>query len=256
MKKLRARDYLLLGLAFVGDLIDETLGKGSYAYSYRTLNFWAPPGFKPLNLRQTVWRLLRTEEIEKVVKNGKPYLRLSNKGRKKLEREFSFLKWAQWRWDKTWRLVIFDISEKHRQWRDRLRHQLVNIGFGRLQKSIYISPYPLEEDIVEFLKSRKLFGHAYLLKAQHQFLGEAKELAARVWPLKKINSEYLKILKESKRVFKKFPSSQPKTIHRFQLLKERYLLNLANDPWLPKELLPSNWAEPQLRKFFLSLNLL
>ncbi|MBI2607674.1 MAG: hypothetical protein HYW51_02520 [Candidatus Doudnabacteria bacterium] len=55
------------------------------------------------------------------------------------------------RWDKQWRLVIFDIPEKFRLARDHFRLKLKELGFHQLQKSAWVHPYPCE-DVITFLK--------------------------------------------------------------------------------------------------------
>jgi hypothetical protein len=58
----------------------------------------------------------------------------------------------QKRWDKKWRVVIFDIREIHRQKRNELRKLLAALGFKLLNKSVWIFPYPCD-DIVELAKT-------------------------------------------------------------------------------------------------------
>ncbi len=58
-------------------------------------------------------------------------------------------------WDKKWRVVIFDVPEKHRRLRDMFRIRLTQLGLYMLQKSVFISPYPCFDE-VEFL--RELYG--------------------------------------------------------------------------------------------------
>lgn len=48
-------------------------------------------------------------------------------------------------WDGKWRLLIFDIAEKRRGARERLRDLLHGAGFVRLQDSVWVHPYPCEE---------------------------------------------------------------------------------------------------------------
>lgn len=60
-------------------------------------------------------------------------------------------------WDEKWRIVFFDIPEKHRQARDTLREKLKEIGFRELQQSVFIQPYPCTEEInflMEFFEIR------------------------------------------------------------------------------------------------------
>lgn len=59
------------------------------------------------------------------------------------------------KWDRKWRLVIFDIPEKYRRARDIFRLRLRQLGLYLLQESVYIHPYPCANEI-EFL--RELYG--------------------------------------------------------------------------------------------------
>jgi CRISPR-associated endonuclease Cas2 len=50
-------------------------------------------------------------------------------------------------WDGLWRIVIFDVPEKKRVFRNILRNHLKTIGFEELQHSVFIFPYPCEKEI-------------------------------------------------------------------------------------------------------------
>jgi DNA-binding transcriptional regulator PaaX len=51
------------------------------------------------------------------------------------------------RWDKKWRIVLFDISESKKRIRDALRKKLKKLGFLEFQKSVFIYPYPCQGEI-------------------------------------------------------------------------------------------------------------
>lgn len=55
-------------------------------------------------------------------------------------------------WDKKWRIVIFDIPEKDRMFRDILRQHLYALNFFKIQQSVFVSPYPYEKPILELVK--------------------------------------------------------------------------------------------------------
>ena len=56
------------------------------------------------------------------------------------------------KWDGRWRMLIFDIPERRRPLRDKIRLTLFNIGFLRLQDSVWIYPYDCE-DLINLLKA-------------------------------------------------------------------------------------------------------
>lgn len=53
-------------------------------------------------------------------------------------------------WDKLWRIVMFDLPKSKKQIRDILRLHLKRLGFIQYQKSVFIHPYPCENEI-EFI---------------------------------------------------------------------------------------------------------
>jgi hypothetical protein len=106
----------------------------------------------------------RARLVEKglLVYEGKQ-LRLTAAGKKHLQllalRNYSIPTPA--RWDKRWRVLIFDIPEPRRKRRTEVRSILVSAGFVRLQDSVWLYPYPCEEMVV-MLKSELRLGKEML----------------------------------------------------------------------------------------------
>ncbi len=62
------------------------------------------------------------------------------------------------RWDKKWRIVLFDIPEKTRKIRDAFRYHLNQLGFYEFQKSVFVHPFDCLDEIdylIEFYGARK-----------------------------------------------------------------------------------------------------
>ena len=62
------------------------------------------------------------------------------------------------KWDKKWRLVLFDIPEKHKPAREAIRNALKRLGFYEYQKSVFIHPYECQKEIdfvVEYFNIRQ-----------------------------------------------------------------------------------------------------
>ncbi|OGF70137.1 hypothetical protein A3H65_04425 [Candidatus Giovannonibacteria bacterium RIFCSPLOWO2_02_FULL_45_14] len=51
------------------------------------------------------------------------------------------------KWDKKWRLVLFDIPESRKKARNALSRTLKNIGFLQFQKSVFIHPFECSNEI-------------------------------------------------------------------------------------------------------------
>jgi len=50
-------------------------------------------------------------------------------------------------WDKKWRIVVFDIPDITRIKRDAFRGKLKELGFYRLQQSVWVCPYNCQKEI-------------------------------------------------------------------------------------------------------------
>jgi len=54
----------------------------------------------------------------------------------------------QKKWDRKWRLLIFDIADKQKIKREALRGKLKELGFFQLQKSVWVCPYESKKQII------------------------------------------------------------------------------------------------------------
>ncbi len=98
-------------------------------------------------------RLQKEDCLEIRKKNHQIYITLTEKGRIKAGRfqidslEVKRLK----KWDKLWRMVIFDISQLRKFYRDLFRQKLKDLGFYQLQKSVWVHAFDCRDEI-ELLK--------------------------------------------------------------------------------------------------------
>ncbi len=81
-----------------------------------------------------------------LVKFDGKFLRLTEKGKFELDR-MSMATIKPKKWDRKWRVLIFDIPDYRRSLRDKVRRTLRMIGFERLQDSVWIYPYDCEDHI-------------------------------------------------------------------------------------------------------------
>lgn len=82
--------------------------------------------------------------------NGQFAIRLTEQGKKIIkEMQYEDMKIEKPnKWDKKWRIIIFDIPEGQRRIaRDALRNKLKKLGFYLIQKSVWVYPYPCEKEI-------------------------------------------------------------------------------------------------------------
>ena len=72
----------------------------------------------------------------------------------------------QRKWDKTWRMVLFDIPESNRKIRDALRRKLKALGFLEFQKSVFLFPHPCEDEINFIINFFDIAEHVFYIESR------------------------------------------------------------------------------------------
>jgi hypothetical protein len=105
--------------------------------------------YNPHYLRRTLSRLKKQKLVELTEENGEHVVMLTKGGKRRILRyaleELSIPKPKQW--DGRWRMVIYDVDERKKKLRDVFRLTLRSLGFFKLQESVWVYPYPCEEQV-------------------------------------------------------------------------------------------------------------
>lgn len=244
MKKLlRSRDKILIALALLGDAALYAYVKGHGGY--RKGSYFDFLDIKKSAFRSALYKSLRVGEVEKVIEDDEPYFRITSQGKGRLVRMFPIYRLAEKPWDGKWRVVIFDIPEVERTTRLGLRSELISLGFGQLQKSVYLSPLDVLADLKEYLQNLNLYGKAIVFEAREVFTKDQRVVTNYVWNLDKLNERYLELIDK---IYSKDECDEQEWKERVKEIKKEFFEILLNDPILPKELLPSDWAGDNVRK--------
>jgi len=143
-------------------------------------------------------------------------------------------------WDRRWRLVAFDIREKNRHFRDKLRGKLKELGFQKLQRSAWISPLPVEPFILNLAKASEKGATIFLFEGKIKEK-EPHQLIKDLWPIDEWAEEANKLIAEINRR----DSVDDKTKALFWQL-------LIEHPLVPLDLLPQPWPLEKLISVFTS----
>ncbi len=152
---------------------------------------------------------------------------------------------------------VFDVPEKQAQARKYLRNYLKSLGFGKVQRSIWITPYDFGKLINHFSLKMKIFDCIYQMTVE-QFRGlTGVELAQIFWPIKTINSEYQNLIKIHSDRLKRLQLNKNLPDPSKSNLGKQFLNSLlwdyqsiaARDPHLPPQLLPSEWSQKNALAF-------
>ncbi len=101
-------------------------------------------------------------------KNGYE-IAITEKGTKRiLNYVFRKLKVAhQKKWDGYWRIVIFDIPRKENWARNGFREKLKELGFYKLQNSVFIFPYPCDRELGYLISVFNIASYVHIIQAKN-----------------------------------------------------------------------------------------
>jgi phenylacetic acid degradation operon negative regulatory protein len=121
----------------------------------------AGKGGNPYKIKRRLLGLTRDGYFDISEKNNKSFFRLTSKGLSLIE----LLKFSagKLKWDRKWRVLIFDIPEEERYKRNVLRIKLLEFGFKRLQESVWITPHPLPGSFDEVVKGLRVRPYLYVM---------------------------------------------------------------------------------------------
>ena len=96
-----------------------------------------------IKFSREIYRLKQAGIIKEYLKGKERCIQLTKKGGKRLQKyTLSALEVEKpSKWDGKWRMVIFDIPDTKRNARDFLRRKLEDLGFFKLQESVYVFPF-------------------------------------------------------------------------------------------------------------------
>lgn len=145
MENLKTKDVLkIIGVG--GIIVSSVLFPGLPYALTKIIKPWKNANRS--NLGQIIKRLERQDLISIEGNNNQTKILITEKGKQRLfQYDYENLEVKNKRIDRKWRVVIFDIPENKKRNRDAFRKKLIELGFIRLQDSVFASPYNCKDEI-------------------------------------------------------------------------------------------------------------
>jgi phenylacetic acid degradation operon negative regulatory protein len=155
-------------------------------------------------------------------------------------------------WDGCWHLAAFAVPEARRSARDALRERLGALGGAAIHNGLYVSPRPWGDQVTAAAEALGVAEHLTLATTESLRVGgvgDARELARRLWPVDKLAARYQDFVDR----WGDIPDHLDAMRRRREPLPEWAFLPgalamglafqqcFAADPLLPPELLPRPW---------------
>ena len=197
------------------------------------------------SIKRALYQLKKKGLIKTVGWGDKVTRQITKQGRKRLEAVVPSYDEKR-TWDGKLYFVTYDIPERQRDDRDLLRRYLKKIGCRRFQDSVWLTPYNQTGVLRDFISDKNLSGAVVVScigKDGDVGQEDIKDLVARIFQLEGLNERYADYLNEFEGGGE-FSKSQ--AVFGF-------LSILGEDPQLPFDLLPDDWAGDEAYVLFKKL---
>jgi phenylacetic acid degradation operon negative regulatory protein len=213
--------FLLSDLSFQAVIFDENVQKiFDLAFNQKT--------------KGTISTLLKEGLIEGG--EGEKSYRLTEKGFLELALHFPYVRFLKDKWDGKWRILSYEIPEKKRELRDKLRRQVAGWGLGPWHRSFWLTPHPIISDLRELVFGKEEETYIQAFEADHIF-GDREILIEKVWGRSELERKYRELFKKWHIIL----SQNDDKIAKLSKVSAEYISLLRQDPGLPVELVGSNW---------------
>jgi phenylacetic acid degradation operon negative regulatory protein len=219
-------------LTFIGYCLKETGFRYSYEKMAEALERVDKKRYSVATLRKEFSNLKRNGFITYEPRCRRKIPTLTRAGKLKIAPSLPYKKYDSW--DCKWRIVIFSIPEKERNFRLIFQKKLEDLGFQKIQNGVYISPHPLVHTIARIATELGLRQHIVIVEADK--IDREKWEIQKIWKLEQINQEYQGFIKEARKIRRR--EFWPLLAKQ---LEEEFHQIYKKDPHLPSELLPKNW---------------
>lgn len=188
--------------------------------------------------RGTLSALIKEGLIEKEEgEDQKIRYRLTEKGFLSLCLIFPFFRFLKEEWDGRWRVISYEIPEKKREIRDRLRREMKGWGLGPWHRSFWLTPHPVIENLRDLVYGREEEKYVQAFESTHVF-GDMETLVEKVWGKTELDKRY-------RELFKNWHDILSKDLKKEEKLKQAialYVDILRHDPGLPPSLIGKDWT--------------
>jgi phenylacetic acid degradation operon negative regulatory protein len=181
------------------------------------------------------------EEADK----ANPSYKLTDAGYAELCLEFPFCRFLRETWDGKWRILSYEIPEKKREMRDRLRREVSGWGLGPWHRSFWITPHPIIPNLRALVSEREEESYIQAFESEHVF-GDRNVLIEKVWQTSVLEKKYRTIFKTWHDIL---ASGESKYGKLGRIIAE-YIIILRQDPGLPSQLLGSSWIGYEAFKIY------
>ena len=171
-------------------------------------------------------------------------LRLTDEGKASLSDIHRPQKFWRKKWNRIWYVLVYDVPEKHRHYRDSLRGFLSRLRMGCLQQSVWISPRDIRPEYADMVEASGVDEFSHLFEARTVLGRGPEEIVRSGWPFDRLECIQRRFCEVYESNCEKLLSQKvaPADVARLAAEEMRaYRIAMQDDPLLPSTLWPSGY---------------
>lgn len=227
-----------------GDLVHRHVSDGSL-WIGSLVRLMAPFDISEAAVRQAVSRMSRQGWLAAHKAGNRAYYAVTDRGRRRIEELSPRIYGPVVEWDGRWRMLTYSVAESQRERRDRLRKELMVLGWAPLSSSTWLSPRDALRQAREVADGAGVLENVDLFTCDYAGPDSDRELLTKCWDLEAIASAYREFIQYYEpRLVREHErgglSDEEAFVERLWLVHD-YRKFTYVDPGLPSTLLPAHW---------------
>jgi len=194
---------------------------------------------------QAVSRLSKQGLIVREQGLNTPHLKISKNGENLLDIHLQPERWWDRKWNGIWYLLLYDVPETDRSYRNILRQFLKKQRMGCFQKSVWITPYDIRPQYDDLDSAAAIGVFACLFEAKTVLGMPAEKVVGASWDFDRlhiIQKRFCDVYTENLEILHGSVIPEPEMLMRLAAEEiNAFRSAFSCDPLLPNQLLPRNY---------------
>ncbi len=227
----RAADCLLDCVFWYGYFVDTCHWRG----------LWTDPFPTRAAYHSAVYRLRKRGLLVSTPLGRFSQLALTDEGKRRVKRLHRPEELWRRDWSGSWYMLVYDVPEESRNYRDVLRGFLKKQKMGCLQKSIYITPTDIRPEFADLVEAIQVDHYAYLFESRTVLGLDPMDIVNDAWDWSGINVGHKWYLHRYEAQLARIEADllDPRALQTLAGEEmSAYVTVMDGDPLLPKALLP------------------